>query len=143
MPRAPRYDTTLMWRGVALLMMLATLRRTWQCCRNAHAAAHWHSCGQGLIGWRKRLAGGSGRSGRSAYACTAQPLAISTLRLSLTSFLHALALLRCVPSSPSFSRRPMPLLHSFLHRTASSWPALPVHAIALTTNHVTVCAPPP
>jgi hypothetical protein len=37
----------------------------------------------------------------------------------------------------------MSLLHSFLHRTASSWPALPVHAIALTTNHVTVCAPPP
>ena len=25
----------------------------------------------------------------------------------------------------------------------SSWSALPVHAIALTTNHVTVCAPPP
>ena len=75
--------------------------------------------------------------------CTAQPLAISTVRLSLTSFLHALALLRCVPSTPSFSRRPLPLLHSLLHMTASSWPGLPVNAIALTTKHVTGCAPPP
>jgi hypothetical protein len=91
--------------------------------------AHWLAEETGR--WQRQE-----RQQRMCMHCSA--LGRSTLRLALTIMLHAFALLRCVPSAP---RRPLPVLHSFVHTTASSWPDLPVLAIALATSSGTVCAP--
>ena len=61
---------------------------------------------------------------------------------TVASFVHALALLRCVPSTSSFPRTQPPLTHRFLHRTESSWSALPAHAIIALTTYSNNCVCP-
>jgi hypothetical protein len=115
-----------------LLMMLAALRQylavlPQRARRRALAqlrtGAHWLAEETGR--WQRQQ-----RQQRLCVHCSAlghQPIE------TVPHFIFACALVRCATSTSSFSRRPLPPLHSCSHRIASSWPALPpVHAIALT-----------